>query len=332
MAPRGHEIHITRHIGGSSEPRDIEATIAELAARQHGRVARWQLLQLGLGEDAIDYRLRRSRFHVLCPGVYAVGHAATTREGRWMAAVLVGGPGAALGGFAGGAHWGMVRNAPALTDVTVPRNRANRPGLRFHRVVLPSDEVTVRHGIPITTPPRTLFDMAAALPLPRHADKPPRRLEAALNEAEVLRLWDELSLDHLLARYPGHRGTRAIRLALELRRAGATRTRSDLEDEFVVFVDEFQFRRPELNVPFKLGGRMIEIDAMWRAERIAVELDSRGFHDTAAAFESDRRRDRQLTALGWRPVRITWKHVLHERRELAADLGRMLLGPSTLAA
>ncbi len=99
-----------------------------------------------------------------------------------------------------------------------------------------------------------------------------------------------------------------------------------------MFADEFHFRRPELNVPFKLGGRMIEIDAMWRAERIAVELDSRGFHDTAAAFESDRRRDRQLTALGWRPVRVTWKQLLHERRELAADLRRMLLGPSTLAA
>ena len=302
-----------------------------LGGRQHGRVARWQLLDLGLCPKAIDRRVSRFRLHVLLPGVYAVGHPASTREGSWMAAVLAGGPGAALSHFAAGAHWRMLRSAPARTDVTAQRNRRDRAGLRFHRAALPSDELTILHGIPVTTPQRTLLDIAAVLPLARGATRPPRLLEAALNEADALRLWDALSLDDLLARYPRHRGSRGVRLALRWRRGGATRTRSDLEDVFLVLVDEAGLPRPELNASLELAGRLIEVDAVWRAQRVAVELDGRPFHATAAAFERDRRRDRELTARGWRAIRVTWAQLVNERHELESDL-RRLLGPSTLAA
>ncbi len=96
-------------------------------------------------------------------------------------------------------------------------------------------------------------------------------------------------------------------------------------------MDERGIARPELNAALELGGETIEVDALWRAERVAVELDSRAFHDVPEAFERDRRRDRKLAARGWRPVRVTWRQLTRERDELEADL-RRLLARSTLAA
>jgi very-short-patch-repair endonuclease len=88
-------------------------------------------------------------------------------------------------------------------------------------------------------------------------------------------------------------------------------------------VDELPLRRPEFNVEIEVDGETFEIDALWRSERIAVELDSRQFHDTPLAFERDRRRDRKLTAAGWRPVRITWRQITEERGAVARDLTGM---------
>ena len=148
-----------------------------------------------------------------------------------------------------------------------------------------------------------------------------------MNEAEVLRLWDELSLEHLLRRYPGRAGSRAIRAVLQARRAGARVTRSDLEVAFLEFVDEAGLPEPETNV-------IVEgflVDAVWRRQRLVIELDGEGFHSTSQAFKDDRERDRVLQAAGWRTVRITWKQPKFTRRRLDADL-RTLLGAATLTA
>jgi hypothetical protein len=166
--------------------------------------------------------------------------------------------------------------------------------------------------------------MTADLPMARGAARPPRRFEAALNQADALRLWDGPSLPALLERYPGRAGSRVVRLGLELRAAGAAVTRSEFEERFVEFVHGVGIRRPEINGSLLLGGDWIEIDALWRIERVALELDSRQFHDTPAAFEADRRRDRRLIAAGWRPVRITWRQLTEEPDAVARDLRSML--------
>jgi very-short-patch-repair endonuclease len=241
-----------------------------------------------------------------------------------MAAVLAGGPGAALSHWTAASNWGMVRSAASRVDVTVPNRREHRRGVRFHRSNLPRDEVTVHTGMPVTVPARTLFDIASGLPLPREATRPPRRFEAALNQAESLQLWDGPPLISLLERYPRRAGNRAVRLGLEWLAAGTTVTRSELEDKFVEFVDAYGFRRPEFNAWLVLDGRSMEVDALWRTERVAVELDSRQFHHTPEAFEADRCRDRKLIAAGWRPVRITWRQLTQEADAVAGDLREML--------
>jgi hypothetical protein len=284
-----------RHIGGKSQSGGDEA-VARLAERQYGVVARAQLLELGLGPDAIDHRLQRKRLHAIHRGVYAVGQRQLKREAKWMAAVLAYGTGAVLSHRPGGAHWELVRERGPC-EVTVPKARRSRPGIRVHHAHLPPDEITVHHGIPITTVPRTLFDLAAYVS--------ERELERAINEAEIRRLWDELSLDHLLDRYPRHHGNRAIRAALTQRRAGATVTKSDLEEMFIALIDAAGIPRPEINVIVE----GFEVDAVWRDARLVVELDGRDFHGTAAAFERDRVRDRSLQVAGWSPIRITYLQV-----------------------
>jgi predicted transcriptional regulator of viral defense system len=166
----------------------LDARLAALAARQHGVVARRQLRALGLHDTAITERVATGRLHRVHRGVHAVGHSVLTPRGRWMAAVLAGGPGAVLSHAAAGALWDLRRSAATRIDISVPRSgRAKRDGLRVHRPRnLPPDETTTHDGIPVTTPARTILDLAATLQT--------RPLERLLDQAENARLTDVASL------------------------------------------------------------------------------------------------------------------------------------------
>ena len=212
--------------------------------------------------------------------------------------------------------WGLISGFTAPIHITASSGRRQRKGLQFHRPQCPDDERTQVDGIPVTTVPRTILDCAPTMT--------ERRLERLINEADVLRLYDHLSLPTLLDRYPRRHGSRALWVALTKRNAGSTFTRSDLEELLIELADELGLRRPETNVVLEIEGETFEIDALWRAERVAVELDSREFHLTPLAFERDRRRDRKLSAAGWRPVRITWRQITEERHAVGRDLGAML--------
>jgi hypothetical protein len=180
---------------------------------------------------------------------------------------------------------------------------------------LPGDEIGEVLGIPVTSLSRTLFDLASVLS--RH------QLELALNEAEVQGLTDSLSLPDLIARHPRRRGMANLRALLKLK-APAGITRSRLEERFVAFLDAHGLPRPHLNADLALRGRFFEVDCLWRSQRLAVELDGRGFHDTDRAFEKDRERDRILIAEGWRVTRVTWWQLEEEAGSVAADLRQLL--------
>ena len=295
------EYALDRHIGGQLHTRGPDAAIAALARRQHGVVARRQLTALGLGPDGIDGRLRRGRLHVLHRGVYAVGHRVLTQRGHWMAAVLAAGPGAVLSHRSAAALWAIRPTNRARIEVTTPKQLRPRKNLHPHCAVLPHDERTARDGIPVTTAPRTLLDLAAVLK--------PNELERALNEAETQRLPGPRPL---LDRYQGHRGTATLRtLLLTARRS----LRSPLEAEFIEFVRATGLPEPETNV-FIEG---YEIDAVYREAKLIIELDGYETHGTRAAFDRDRERDRKLAAKGWRTIRLTSLHFA-EPGTLATEL------------
>ena len=310
------EMHERRNSSAARALRWADTEIAALAERQHGVVARRQLLELGVDRHAIRYRLLVGRLYVLHPGIYAVGHRAVSVAARDMAAVLACGPGALLSHRAAGSRWRLRPSARPGIDVTVPRRRGEREGIELHVGLVPPDERTMRDGIPVTTVPRTLLDLAAVLR--------PDQLERAIEQAELLRLTDPLSLPVVLQRYPGRRGTATLRRLLAGAQLGATVTRSTLEERFLAFVADIGLPRPEVNAWLRLDGEWIEVDCLWRAERVALELDGHRVHGTRAAFERDRSRDRLLHVEGWTPVRITWRQLARDASGLESDLRALL--------
>jgi hypothetical protein len=143
------------------------------------------------------------------------------------------------------------------------------------------------------------------------------------------RLADSPSLPELLERYPGRRGISALRELLADRRLGLDVPRSELEARFVAFLDRHGLPRPERNALIELPGRVVEVDCLWKESRLAVELDSRAWHSDCDAFEEDRARDRGLVAAGWRPIRVTWRHLHRAPQRLAYELRAALTRPTT---
>jgi very-short-patch-repair endonuclease len=302
--------------GREGEGPAVDWLIADLAGRQHGVVGRGQLLELGLTRDEVDGRLAGARLHLVHRGVYAVGHTRVSRQGRWLAAVLACGPGAVLSHASAGALWGLTPPRSAAAEVSRPRAFRPRPGIRAHQVSLRVDERALRDGIPVTSLSRTLLDLAAVL------DRD--RLEKAINEAEVRRLTDVVSIPALLRRHPRRRGAGLLRsVSAGAERAGGV-TKRELEGRFSKFVDAMALPRPRFNADLAVGGRFFEVDCLWEKEGLVVELDGHATHGTRRAFERDRERDRILLLEGWRVTRVTWR-ALHERPAgLASELRALL--------
>ena len=288
----------------------------ELAERQHGAVARRQLLELGLGSRLIDHWREVERIKAVHRGVYALSEVLLSQQGRWMAAVLAVGSDAVLSHDSAAALWGIRRGRAGPIHVTVSRRLSRRPGLILHRLPLTPDEQTTRDGIPVTTVGRTLFDIAHSLR--------PRELEQAVREADYRRLSGGPSLPELVERYPRRTGVQAVRRLLE-RGWSEAPSRSELESRFAAFVDEYGLGEPERNALIDLGNRRVEVDFLWRRRRVAVELDGYAAHRTRHAFEDDRERDRLLQRAGFKVVRVTWRQLHAERSSLARDLRAMLV-------
>lgn len=305
-------------MGAPEQTHGVDHLIAWLAEQQHGVVGRGQLEGFGVGRGAIDGRLRAGRLHRLHPGVYAVGHRAISRQGRWMAAVLYGGPGAVLSHRSAAALWGIRNATSGAIEVTTRSKSRSRGPIRRHYSRLPADEMTKREGIPVTTVPRTVFDLAAQ----SGADD----AEAALRQAEYRRLYDRLSLPILLDRYPGRRGSPAVRLCLARRRVTVGHGRSWLEEVFLPFLDRNRLPRPgQLNAWIEARGKRVEVDCYWPRLQAIVELDGFAAHGTRTAFREDRARSRRLLAAGYGVARIAPEQLEDEPAEVAADLRALLV-------
>ena len=309
------ESQFVRLRDGKDDFRPLDTFIGELAGRQHGVVARWQLLTMA-SKDAIDGRIARGGLHPIHRGVYAVGHLVLSVEARWMAAVLAAGPDAVLSYRSAGQLWGLLPRAHIQPEVTRPPGSSiSRTGLTIHRYALCPDEVTVVNGIPTTSVFRTIFDLSAGFSM--------RRLEKAINETEVRGLTDAVSLPQLLDRYPGRRGAANLRALLAAKSPGGV-TRNEFEERFLRLIDRHRLPRPRLNAHLAVEGRFFEVDCLWEEARLAVELDGRASHDTDLRFESDRERDRMLLVADWRPLRITWRQLVDEEAKVTSDLRALL--------
>lgn len=229
-----------------------------------------------------------------------------------MAAVLASGPGAVLSHRSAAALWRIRPPSSGPIEVTVPGKSDSRGGVRKHSASLPADEVTTANGIPVTTVPRTIFDLAAV--------SSATAVESALRESEYLQLHDRLSLPDLLGRYPGHRGCGKVRACLARRAEAPGRVRLPLEERFLPFLRRHHLPPPQLNAWVRAGGRSFQVDCLWPDSKQIVELDGYQAHGTKIAFREDRARDRLLRVAGYGVTRITWSQLDHEPEALARDL------------
>jgi hypothetical protein len=275
-----------------------EPGLAEVAQRQWGVVSVEQLRALGLGRSATTRRVQAGRLHRLYVGVYAVGHTALRREGRWLAAVLACGKGAVLSHRSAAAHWGLLATTQAHVDVTAARGRRGAPGIRLHRSrSLDARDTTSHEGMPITTVARTLLDLAASV----RED----RLERALAQAMHLDLYDHRAITDVIGRSNGHRGGSIL--------AGATErepklTKSAWEARMLTLIRDAGLPEPLVNESFDAPDHgLCRPDFHWPAHRLIVETDGWKAHRTRAAFEQDRAKDAALTAAGYRVMRFAWR-------------------------
>jgi Transcriptional regulator, AbiEi antitoxin len=288
----------------------IDKAIAALALKQHGYVTREQLLHLGLGRRAIEYRVEAGSLIPVYAGVYAVGHLPLSYEARAHAAVLACGDGAILSHGSAAVVWNYRKSWPTRFEVTATYDRRRR-GIRAHRCkTLTRRDITRQRGVPVTSPARTVFDMA-----PRC--KTDAALRRFVNDARLTRTFHLGDLAELLARHPRHPSTKRLMQFVE---APTGMTRSELEDLFVDLARRYGLPQPTINK--RRGGR--EPDFLFPEERVIVEIDSWKFHGDRGSFERDRDRDADHLAEGILTVRITEERLVGSPDREAARLHKIL--------
>jgi very-short-patch-repair endonuclease len=289
-------------------PPDVR--LAALSAWQHGVVTRRQLHSLGLDDSAIARRKKTARLHQLYRNVYAVGRTDLTTNGRYLSAVLAYGNRAVLSHRSAAVLWRICPERGPQIDVTVPSggSRPRRGAVVVHRSSLPKEHVTVRDRIPVTTPVRTIVDLADC--------SGRRELERAIDEALYLRL-DLTSLQPLR----GRRGAGMLADVLAEHMGGTTRTRSDFEELLFALCESHGLPRPLVN---KIVAGY-EVDFVWPRARLIVETDGWSAHGRRSAFERDRVRDAALQVAGWRVIRITWRRLVEEPEVVVRQLMQLLV-------
>lgn len=286
----------------------------DLAERQYGVVSRRQLMAAGLSSQAIGRRLCAGRLLQIHPGVYAVGHRRLTLDGFWLAAVLAAGSDAALSHRDAAALHGLGRWNGGRIEVTTPRHSRGVERLRIYtRRRLAAADVTLVERIPVTTVERTLVDLADVVSRDR--------LAAALTAAERDRKLHVPLLDDAIARTSGRRtaGRANLRAVLDEHAAhGVQLTRSELEIALRKLVREHELPMPGLNV--WMPGADVEVDALWRAARVAVEADSWRWHGDRAAFQRDRTKANALQLAGFRVLRFTHDDIVRRPARVAETI------------
>ena len=305
--------------------RCVEDQVEAIADGQHRVVTLAQLLAAGVTSSSVSRRTKAGRLHRLYRSVYLVGSLVLpwTRE---KAAVLAAGPLAAVSHTSALPLLGLSGPPPVAISIRRLRHAAAAPahisatsgsrgrqrGLFLHRVrdLRPADR-TVRFGIPVTAPARTILDVAGVL---GGSD-----LEHVVARAERDGLVDRKSLATLLQRFPGRPGTPALREILASA-GGAALTRSEAEDQFRALAREARFPPPRVNV--RAGP--YELDFFWPEERLAVEIDGFRHHSSRPRFLGDRRKDAWLLARGITVLHLSWQQITEDRLATAVEVGRGL--------
>jgi hypothetical protein len=293
-------------VPSGATPRHQKASVraARVAGRQWGVIGAQQLRACGVSKSTARRWRADGKLYVLHRGIYALGHPSIPIEGRLVAALIHAGPTAALSHATAAWWWGLIQEQPRRIEISSLSRPRSLPEVLVH---YPLRVERCRHrGFPITTVPQTLIDFAATAPL--------NRVRKALAQAEYKRLLDMRAVEAALGR--GRPGSANLRKALVRHQPKLALTASPLEDAFIPLCESAGIAVPEINV--RIEGWTV--DALWRRERLVVELDGYGNHHSRAQIERDRRKELDLRGAGLVVVRYSEDQVMEEPESVLADV------------
>jgi hypothetical protein len=287
-----------------------EKILSRLAYRAHGLVRRRHALRAGISVEQIRTRLHTGALLVEYPGVYRVGHRAPSLESSYLAAVWACGDRTLLAGGAAGYLLELLKGPPPRPEVLAPtKRRIDGIITRRYRVLHRNDRMTYR-SIPVTSPARTLVDLAPQLGI--------TELARACHEAGIRHGTTPAQVEEVLARRPNSPGAGKLRAVIS---GDAHVLLSKLEEGFIALLMDAKLPLPETNR--RTGAH--RVDCRWAEHRLTVELDSFRYHNSRQSWERDRARERDARARGDEFRRYTWMDVFEEPRPTVSDL-RALLG------
>ena len=281
--------------------------VARVAGRQHARITRAQLQQLGVGASTIADWTAAHYLHPRLPGVYAVGTTAATTESALFEAVLCAGPGAMLS-HATAVHWlGLIDHAPAQTNVSTPRRRASLPGTRVHgRRALAR---TIHRGIPVTTIAQSMLDLAAV------SEPPAVAVRVALARLDFRHQLDVRTL--MAACGSGCLGSQLLKWSIAHHDPRFAHTRSPLENDWIVACEQLGIPKPDA-----VNGHVhgIRCDNIYFEAKLIVELDGYDNHRPRAQLHRDHRNARLLRGHGWLVLRYSSEDVRDDGAAVATEV------------
>jgi very-short-patch-repair endonuclease len=305
---------------GTQSPTHRDQVVGGFADRQHGVVSREQLLAAGQTPRVIRRAVEAGRLRLVFRGVYAVGHVALRREGWWMAALLACGEGAALSHRTAATVWGLTTGPTLPIDVTTSTDHGRKHRqITTHRMLVAPLDAVVRDNLRVTTPSRTIVDLAATLK--------GRALREVVERAQDLNRFDPTDIRDTLAHTPRRPGTKRLNDLITLMAPDDDNARSHLERLFLALTRKAKLPKPTAN--HEIAGR--RRDFAWPDQRLVVETDGYRYHASRTAKRRDNRRDRELTAVGWRPVRFTYEEVAFEPSMVGEELAQLLRNARTAA-
>ena len=289
--------------------RTADQILAALAAKSHGVVDRWELLQAGISAEQIKRRLARGTLIPQFRGVYRVGHAAPSTDALYLAAARACGAGAHLCGLAGAHTHGLVKGVAPAPEVLTPTERRVRGVITRRCRAMNARDLVVVRAIPVMSVPWTLVDIAAVLTLDE--------LARACHEAGVRYGTKPRHVEVVLERRPNAPGARNLRRVMM---GDAKVSLSKLEREFLRLLGASVLPLAEPNRV--VSGR--RVDCRWPERRLTVELDSFRYHNSRYSWTQDRRREREARARGDEFRRFDYDDVFTDQRYMLRELARLL--------
>lgn len=305
-------------IVGMVDPRDRDRAVADLSRRQFGVLSLDQLRRLGFTAASLRRATERGQFERVHPRVFRVTAAPVSLDQRYMAALLYGGPGAALCNLSAAQKQGLIAGRPSKVEIICPRRLTARPGLTVvRRRSLRAVDLSHMGSISVVAPARTVLDLCA---------------EEMLTEAEVVLdaalrtgVATLAVLGELLGHATQHRlaGTAAFRKLLNVRGEEEAMSESELESSVIRVLRKASLGLPERQVVVEWD-KCHRLDFFYPAHNLILEVDGRKWHSSKERFLADRHRDNAALLEGKRVIRLTWEDVVKNERYVVATLSRAL--------